>query len=205
LGDDAGLQVVVDVDLGDLGGSNIGDIEVPGLGAEAGPARRRLAVDREARGLAGGDTGGSTVGEVDNVNTEAGVGREDGVLARNNGHAERQETALGGLDGLEVLREGAVRGDVPDGEDTRGGRDALDRRDELLVVLREDNVADGASGASRGAGQGCSSVCDALQNAGSAYVVWLSLRLRTVFAIGMRPLVLSTEKQLSMFLGPKNS
>jgi len=70
----AWFQVVVDVDLSDLLCSNIGDVEVPGLGAEVGPAGRGLPVDRETRRLAGSNTVGSTAGEVDNVDTEPAVG-----------------------------------------------------------------------------------------------------------------------------------
>jgi hypothetical protein len=44
----AGLEVVIDVDLGNLPRLDIGDVEVPGLRAEAGPARRALAGNREA-------------------------------------------------------------------------------------------------------------------------------------------------------------
>lgn len=149
LSDNGGLQVGVDVDLRDLRGSNIGDVEVAGLGAEARPAGRALPVDGEPRGLASGNTIGGISGEIDNVNAETGIGGENRVLAADNGHGERQETTLGGLDGFEVLGKRAIGGDVPDGEDSGGGRDTLDRRDELRVVFVEDNMADGASGAVR--------------------------------------------------------
>jgi len=164
LGDDAGLKVVIDVDLGDLRRLDIGDVEVTGLGAEAGPARRALAGNREAGRRARGDTSGHAAGEVDNVNAEPGVGRKDGVLALDHGHAERQEAALGGRDGREVLGKGAVGRDVPDGEDARGGWDTLHRRDELRVVFIENNVANGTGGAGGGGGlvevEAANGVCD---------------------------------------------
>ncbi len=49
-----------------------------------------------------------------------------------------------------VLGERAVRGDIPYGEETGGGRDALDGCDQLGVVLAEYDVTSRAGGTVRG-------------------------------------------------------
>lgn len=152
LSDNGGFEVVVNVDLRDLGGTYVGDIEVAGLGAEAGPARSALAGDGKGRGLAGGEAVSSTTGEVEDVDTEAGVSREDRILARDDGHAEGEQATRGRPNGLEVFAKASIRSNVPDREDTGSRGDSLNRRDELLVVFREDDMANGASGASGGGG-----------------------------------------------------
>ena len=49
-----------------------------------------------------------------------------------------------GRDAPEVLGERAIGGDVPDCEETRIGRGAFDRGDQLVVVLAKNNMARGA-------------------------------------------------------------
>jgi len=88
LSNNSGFEVVVDVDLSDFRGSNVGDIEVASFTAEAGPASSALPGNAERRRLASGGTGGNTAGEIEDVYTETGVSGQDRVLALNDGHAE---------------------------------------------------------------------------------------------------------------------
>lgn len=141
--DDGALEVVVDMHLRDGRGADVRQVEVARLLAEARPARRDLAVDRDRRTAV-------IVLEVEDVEPEPRVRREDRVLARDDRHRERQQPILRRRDVLEVGRERPVRVHVPDREEAGRGRHALDGRDQLLAVLAEHDVARGAGGPCRG-------------------------------------------------------
>ncbi len=140
--DDARLEVVVDLDLGDYRRADVREVEVARLLAQARPARRALPVDLHRRR--------AVPAQVQHVEAHRGVRRQHRVLARDERHRERQRPARGRRDLLEVRRERPVVLHVEHRDEPGRRRHALDGRHKLLAVLAEDDVRRRARGARRG-------------------------------------------------------
>lgn len=119
--DDSSLQVRVDVDFSDHRGADVSQVEVARLIAEARPARRHLAIDRHDR-RAVSVARISVAREVENIKANTGIRREDGVLARDDRHRERKETARLRRHAREIRGECPILVHVPHSQEARGGR-----------------------------------------------------------------------------------
>ena len=129
---DARLEVVVDLDLGNGRRADIRQVEVARLLAQTRPTRRALPVDLGRRR--------AVPAQVEYVKAHGRVRRQHRVLARDERHRERQRPVLRRLDLLEARRERSVVLHVEQRDEPGRGGHTLDGRHELLAILAEDDV-----------------------------------------------------------------
>lgn len=149
--DNGTLQISIDVDFRDNRSADISQVEVARRLTVAGPARCGLSIDRHHR-RAIRVARICVTREIKDVKSDTGVRRKECVLSGNDGHRERKEAASLRRDTCEVGRKRPVVVHVPHGEEAWCRRNTLDGRDELLVILAEDDVTRSPSGPSGGGG-----------------------------------------------------